>query len=397
MLPETPVTSRAAEPLPPLDRVPARRSRSRFDVATSTSVLALALLGVTLLAAGPLQGMDQAAHGHWAQRLTPGLQPFVQQVLDPIAGQAVCLPVLVGVAVVLAWRNRTWRPLECVVAAEVAFYGGVGLFKVLLGRPAPTTDDADLFGGGLRTLGWSGISYPSGHAAEAVLVYGTAVYLIGRWSSASARTMRALRWGVGLIALNAVAVSYYLGWHWVTDLLGGLLVGGLLLRMLVEADRRDLWRSRPRRPRVRRRPSADALHQLDRVPVRVLDERHAQGVAERVRPLMLRAPGVEREGVGVVDVVGPQGDAGAVPVGDGGQPVALGRRPRQREPEPEAAEEHLDLERAVLRRPEGLAETEGGVEARRTLAVGDEQDDLRVREGHDVAHRTTTAVPARAR
>lgn len=267
MLPQTPVTSRAVETMPPPGQAAARPSRSRLDVATSTSVLALALLGVTLLAAGPLQEMDQAAHGHWAQHLTPGLQPFVQQVLDPIAGQAVCLPVLVAVAGTLAWRHRTWRPLECVAAAEVAFYGGVGLFKVLLARPAPTTDDSDLFDGGLRTLGWSGISYPSGHAAEAVLIYGTAVYLIGRWTTASARTMRRLRFGVGVIALNAVAVSYYLGWHWVTDLVGGLLVGGLLLRLLVEADRRDLWRGRPRRSRKERGPASDTLDEPDQVPV----------------------------------------------------------------------------------------------------------------------------------
>ncbi|MEN5074615.1 phosphatase PAP2 family protein [Isoptericola cucumis] len=252
------MTSRASGTPPPVGRAARRRTRSWFDAATSTSVLALSLLGVTLLAAGPLQEMDQAAHGHWAQRLTPGLQPFVQQVLDPIAGQAVCLPVLVGVAGTLAWRHRTWRPLECVVAAEVAFYGGVGLFKVLLARPAPTTDDAGLFDGGLQTLGWSGISYPSGHAAEAILIYGTAVYLVGRWTSVSERTLRGLRVGVGAIALNAVAVSYYLGWHWVTDLVGGLLVGGLLLRLLIEADRRDLWRSRPRRARTRRGSSSGA-------------------------------------------------------------------------------------------------------------------------------------------
>ncbi|MCK9792266.1 phosphatase PAP2 family protein [Isoptericola sp. 4D.3] len=213
---------------------------------TSAPVLLAGLVAVTLLAAGPLQGVDEAAHGHWAQRLTPGLQPFIQHVLDPIAGQAVCLPVLLAVAGTLSWRHRTWRPLWCAAMAELAFYGGVGLLKVVLARPAPTTDDADLFGGGLRELGWSGISFPSGHAAEAVLIYGTAVYLVGRWTNASARTMSSLRLVVGAVALNAVAVSYYLGWHWISDLVGGLLVGGLLLRLLVEADRRR-WRLRPRR------------------------------------------------------------------------------------------------------------------------------------------------------
>ncbi|MGE9348206.1 phosphatase PAP2 family protein [Isoptericola variabilis] len=234
-------------PRPGTRAVRARRRDRPLARLTSAPALLAGLVVVTLLAAGPFQGIDEAAHGHWARELTPGLRPFLQHVLDPIAGQAVCLPVLLAVAVTLSWRHRTWRPLWCAAAAELAFYGGVGLLKVVLARPAPTTDDADLFDGGLRQLGWSGISFPSGHAAEAVLVYGTAVYLVGRWTTASARTMTTLRLGVGLVALNAVAVSYYLGWHWISDLVGGLLVGGLLLRLLVEADRRG-WRPRSRRP-----------------------------------------------------------------------------------------------------------------------------------------------------
>ncbi|WP_166846173.1 phosphatase PAP2 family protein [Isoptericola sp. BMS4] len=219
--------------------VPGLPGRSLCSRLTSAPVLVLALVGVTLLAAGPVQAVDDAAHRPWARLLTPGAVPFIQNVLDPIAGQAVCLPVLVAVAVPLAWRHRTWQPIWCVAAAEAAFYGGVGLLKVVLARPAPVRGDPDLFDGGLQTLGWSGISFPSGHAAEAVLVYGTAVHLVARWTSASDRALRVLRWGVGAVTVNAVAVSYYLGWHWITDLVGGVLVGGLLLRLLVAADRTD--------------------------------------------------------------------------------------------------------------------------------------------------------------
>jgi len=235
-----------------LDTPAVRGTRPDEQLARLTSAPALltGLVVVTLLAAGPFRQVDEAAHGFWARRLTPGLQPFIQRVLDPIAGQAVCLPVLLAVAGTLAWRRRTWQPLWCAAMAELAFYGGVGVLKVILARPAPTTDDADLFDGGLRQLGWSGISFPSGHAAEAVLIYGTAVYLVGRWTRASARTMSTLRLVVGLVALDAVAVSYFLGWHWISDLVGGLLVGGLLLRLLVEADRRD-WRPRRRRAAAR--------------------------------------------------------------------------------------------------------------------------------------------------
>lgn len=219
-----------------------RRDTGLIPFLTSAPVLAGALTVLTLLAAGPLTSYDEQVHGHWNRELTPHLAPLMTQVLDRIAGQAVCVPVLVAVAATLAWRRRTWRPLWCAAAAEIAFYVGVGGMKVILARPSPNRGEADFLEGGLIHLGWQGISYPSGHAAEAVLVYGMAVFLIARYSSASTRTVRMLTVGVSAITVHAALVSFYLGWHWVTDLVGGVLAGGLLLRLLVSAERKDWGR-----------------------------------------------------------------------------------------------------------------------------------------------------------
>lgn len=217
------------------------------------SALAGALVILTVLAAGPLQHLDTQGHEYWSRKMPPLAQHILQNVLDPIAGQTVCLPVLITVAVVIAYRRRSWRPLICAAAAEAAFYVGVGGFKVLLARPAPTERDAEFFAGGLLKDGWHGISYPSGHAAEAVLVYGTAVYLIARYTGASRTLVRLLAVGVGVIALNAVAVSYTLGWHWASDLFAGLLTGGLLLRLLVWWDTEAIARERAERERAAQR------------------------------------------------------------------------------------------------------------------------------------------------
>ncbi|WP_211352483.1 phosphatase PAP2 family protein [Nocardioides albertanoniae] len=208
---------------------------------------------LTVLAAGPLQELDTHGHEYWARMLPPQAQHILQNVLDPIAGQTVCLPVLGVVAAVIAYRRRSWRPIICAAAAEAAFYIGVGGFKVLLARPAPTERDAEFFAGGLLKDGWHGISYPSGHAAEAVLIYGTVVYLIARYTGASRLLVRLLAAGVGVIALNAVAVSYTLGWHWASDLFAGLLTGGLLLRLLVWWDTDAIARERAERERAEER------------------------------------------------------------------------------------------------------------------------------------------------
>ena len=91
-------------------------------------------------------------------------------MLDRIAGQAVCLPVLTAVAIVLARRRRSWRPIVIALLAEVGFLGGVGTLKVLLGRGASSTGDTRFFEACLLEMGTWGISFPppSGHAAEAV-------------------------------------------------------------------------------------------------------------------------------------------------------------------------------------------------------------------------------------
>ena len=204
---------------------------------TSAPALAGALVVVTVLAAGPLQSVDAALQGYHAKKYTPNWADFLDSVPNAVAGQAVCLPVLLCVALVIAWRRRTWHPLVIVAAAEVAFYGGIGGMKVLLGRTAPAAGEGYFWQGGAIEHGWYGIAYPSGHAAEAVLIYGAAAYLLRTYASPDLRIRARLNWLVGLISANAIVVAFYLGYHWPTDLLGGLIAGGLMLRIIVDVDR----------------------------------------------------------------------------------------------------------------------------------------------------------------
>jgi membrane-associated phospholipid phosphatase len=207
-------------------------------------MLGAAFVAVTVLAAGPLERVDAALRGRWVLEKTPALEPLFQQVLDRLASQSVCVPILAAVAVTIAIRRRSWRPIVVAGSAELAWLLIVGALKVLFARPAPVVGNPGFYEGGLWRLGEMGVSYPSGHAAEVFLIYGTVVHLVHRYTGTSQHWVRMLRILVGALAVNTVVVSFWLGWHWLTDLVGGLLVGGCLLAILVAVDRKVL-RLRP--------------------------------------------------------------------------------------------------------------------------------------------------------
>ena len=72
--------------------------------------------------------------------------------------------------------------------------------------------------------GWS---YPSGHAANSVYLYGVLVLILGGVLRPAAR--RVIRVAVPVL----VGVTFvYLGYHWLTDIAAGLLIGVLLDRLL---------------------------------------------------------------------------------------------------------------------------------------------------------------------
>jgi undecaprenyl-diphosphatase len=218
-------------------------------LVTSAPVLAAILAIGTIMTAGPLQPVDQALNRPWKNWIIPSTGPILAEAVDPLASQKVAAPLLGLVALWLVRRRRTIRPLALAAAAELSVVFLAGAMKLIFARPSPTLQDADFFAGGLLDNGWDGISYPSGHAVEAVALYGTIALLVARYTSAS----RKLTWFlVGLtIFISSITVvqSFYMRWHWMTDLAAGLLVGLLILRVLSTLDatvwdRWARWQSR---------------------------------------------------------------------------------------------------------------------------------------------------------
>ena len=158
-----------------------------------------------------------------------GLPSHVLLALDDLGLRSVTATCLLVTAVIVGYRFKSWRPINLSIAALLLLNGVVGISKLLFGRTKPRLQ--------LDLLHDGGLSYPSGHAANALLTWGMLSYLIYRYSQKAPFKGLRLDWLVGLITTLVCVVSLIRNTHWFSDLLGGVLLGGSILVFLIAADR----------------------------------------------------------------------------------------------------------------------------------------------------------------
>ena len=113
--------------------------------------------------------------------------------------------------------------------ALLALNGVVGIAKLMIGRTKPRLH--------IDLVHASGLSYPSGHASNAILTWGVLAYILYRYSHPEA-WHPALMIGISaFITFGVSVVSAFRNTHWISDLLGGLFIGGSLLVMVIAVDR----------------------------------------------------------------------------------------------------------------------------------------------------------------
>ncbi len=141
--------------------------------------------------------------------------------LTQLGGRVAILVVLAVLVAYLAWRRRTWLPLIRVLAALALLTVAVYAIKDGTGRTAPEFPGSFFFHS-------DGASFPSGHVANAVLMWGVARWQVVEYGL-PARVQRAFWWlsVVGPVVTGLAMVS--LNFHWVTDAVVGAAVGILLL------------------------------------------------------------------------------------------------------------------------------------------------------------------------
>ncbi len=163
----------------------------------------------------------------WIQAWQSPALTGVFRAVTHLGSYPVATALTVAAAGILLLR-RLWAEGLLVVAAAASALLTL-LFKALVGRPRPAFSmvDPSFVDPIPHTL-----SFPSGHAAFAMLLGGILIYLVWRY-----RESRWARWGISLalaVAILAVGVSrVYLGVHWPSDVLGGYLYGITALALLI--------------------------------------------------------------------------------------------------------------------------------------------------------------------
>ena len=205
--------------------------RKQMDRALRWSLLLFTgflLVTQQVLTFGPLVEYDKKINSDPKPQFE-GFAGFLLRRLDDLGLRGLTATVLILAASFIAYKFKTWRPLNLAFLSLVLLNLVVGVSKLVLGRTKPR-DGFDLLHAG-------GMSYPSGHASNAVLSWGILAYLIYRYAKVDRYQGRLASAGVAAISLTVCIVSLIRHTHWFTDLLGGLFIGSALLVAVIAVDR----------------------------------------------------------------------------------------------------------------------------------------------------------------
>ena len=207
--------------------------RKQMNSAIKLTILFLALYGLItqqVVANTWIRRLDEWIYERDFLLITPGQTPTLVMLVDDLGLRGVTAIVLLITAVIISRRFKSWRPINLSILSLVLLNLIVGASKLLFGPTKPSIS-FDLF------FTDSGLSYPSGRAANTILTWGIAAYLIFRYSHKFPFEGMRLTWLVAFITTGVCLASLYRNTHWFSDLLGGLFIGSALLVAIIAIDR----------------------------------------------------------------------------------------------------------------------------------------------------------------
>jgi membrane-associated phospholipid phosphatase len=217
-MPAQPVRLVAARP-----RAQHRPAVPLWAVVVAVAVLAFVVLDIAL--DGPLNHLDhQIADRTGAWNLRGHRSTRWPLTIGVYFGQrGVVLVAAAALAVGLAWRVGTCEPVLRLLVAVLSLAMVVYGFKFGLARNAPIQDIQGAPAG-------HGASFPSGHIANAILLWGLGEWSVQTWPTAT-RLRLLVRAGRRIAPVAVFVAMMLLNYHWLSDFIGGAAVGVILLAL----------------------------------------------------------------------------------------------------------------------------------------------------------------------
>jgi len=212
--------------------MPAQRHKEMIS-ALKYFALFLTIYGVItqqVLANTWIRRFDEWIYNREVLLVTPGKTPTLVMLIDDLGLRSVTAIFLLVTAILIGRRFKSWRPINLSILSLLLLNLTVGVSKLLFGRTKPHSGFDLVFTD-------SGLSYPSGHAANAILTWGIFAYLIFRYSHKEPFEGMRLTWFVSIITSGVCLASLYRNTHWFSDLLGGLFISSALLVLIIAIDR----------------------------------------------------------------------------------------------------------------------------------------------------------------
>jgi membrane-associated phospholipid phosphatase len=202
------------------------RSLLRFAAAGAVMAALWTVVGLLLVRLGP-PVLDLTALEAAVDRQSPTLVSWAR-----FASWVGDLPVVSAVTLVVVaiayWRSRRWDLGWLSLAVIGGALAVTATIKLLTDRVRPD-------GGLTDTLS---SAFPSGHAVRAAAVYTLVAWLVVRWTSPHRRAARIATVATAVTMVLAIGVSrLLLAAHWLSDVVGGYLLGVLWVAVCVAVTR----------------------------------------------------------------------------------------------------------------------------------------------------------------
>jgi len=196
--------------------------RDRYAIAVILAAAFIAITQWTAARAFVTRFDTTILHAIRARTSPAGLRIF--EFISRLGSGAALLMIGALAVLFLAWKQR-WR---LALGVSLTISSGAILERILkwwFHRARPEFAAA--------YLPEYSYSFPSGHAMTSVIAYGILVYTLIRCGVHDRRAQRGIVIGAGILALTIAFSRLYLGVHYFSDVIAGLITGGLWLAICI--------------------------------------------------------------------------------------------------------------------------------------------------------------------